>query len=210
MTETILVCLSNPIFVDKYKIITTNRQPQEELDELNQRALGIIPEKYVLEYFVRSSSEKLPLALTALSDHHCNDGFYNGPLDWIKSIFRLSLPDVPAEVPAENSSDVSSDEEQGPRRPKGPPLSSYARDGQRIRHKNCCPTTWIGIYNASRKSIIRDGIIYRTLSGFGKEHHRAENPNRHSFACNGLEECEIEVSDGIWVKPNTLFPAASV
>jgi T5orf172 domain len=74
------------------------------------------------------------------------------------------------------------------------------KNGQRIRH-TFGDDTWIGIYDSQNDTIIRESEIYKTISAFSMEHHRACNPSRKTS--NGWIECQCEI-DGVWVSTSTL------
>ena len=206
-----ILCLSTSSF-EQHKIYTTDKQPEEELAEVNER--GDVPEPYVMiDCLMDCSREKVERVFAVLSEYQYKGVFYR-PWENLKDLFALLREQVPTEVPAQVLAQDSSDEEPIRRKPNGPHLSSYAFDGQEISHKNCCTTVWLGKYDGESRKIIHDGKFYNTLSGFGRAHHQAENNTKRpsclgNGGCNGPEECEMKKPDGSWDKANTLFPPSS-
>ena len=206
---------------DKYMFITHNRQHQEELDELNEKAVGIsTPEPFVIERAGKCSAGKLPLLLSNLTNYHHYDGrFCNGPLEHIINLVRLAeearveQDQEHREAPAQESSDGLSEEQHIPERKQRRNHWEYLGPyhGKRIRHEIGTPGTpeysvKYGRYNRFRidSGVLGDDGIEYSLSSFGSQHHK-DNNRRPSGACRGTTECEIEVSDGDWVKPNDII-----
>ena len=76
-------------------------------------------------------------------------------------------------------------------------------NGQRIRHKiGINKGTWIAVYDSSDNVVVCDGMSYKTISRFAKEHYRKDRRDRVSSA-NGWKECECEVN-GKWISTYNL------
>ena len=77
-------------------------------------------------------------------------------------------------------------------------------DGQTIRHTiKKINDTWIGTFDIARNAIVRDDIVYTSMSAFTKGHYASNRPERKNSESNGWAECECIV-DGKWVSTDSL------
>lgn len=212
-----ILCLSTSSF-EQCKIYTTDKQPEEELAEVNER--GDVPEPYVMiDCLMDCSREKVERVFAVLSEYQYKGVFYR-PWENLKDLFALlrEQDPVPAqaqaeeeEAPAQESSDGLSEEEHIPKRKQTRKHWEYLGPyhGKPVRHEIGTPGTpeysvKYGHCDTFRhKGIVGDDGIEYSFSSFGGQHYR-ENNRRASGACCGTTECQIEVSDGVWLTPNEI------
>lgn len=118
--------------------------------------------------------------------------FFDGSLDW--GFLDKEWPPV-----------VALGEREAP--PVGVAIK-YCRDmakcfanSQPIRHV-VDDSHWVGIFDSSNNTIVREGIAYKSLSGFALAHYNYISPGRRSTV-NGWSACEYQV-DGLWESTYTI------
>jgi len=107
-------------------------------------------------------------------------------------------------------------------RARGRALGSCFKDGEKIRHKGKCDSTWEATYNNKIGKLVHDGYVYTTLSTFSRDHYTSEGKRMKAVGTrgkkkgvhfnnseigrggvNGWEECEV-FRNGEWVSTFSL------
>lgn len=97
-------------------------------------------------------------------------------------------------------------------RAKGRAMAACFIDGEKIRHKGSCDSTWEGHFSKASGGIIYKGHVYKAVSTFARDHYTSENKrmnpvsraghphgnNTGKGGVNGWLECEI-YRDGQWI-----------
>ena len=203
MTETNYMVCTNPIHTrsDKYMFITHIGPRQEVLDELNEKAVGITPEPFVIERAGKCSAGKLPLLLSSLRTYHRYDGkFCNGPLEQIINLVRTA-EDQAAEAQA--GAGAGAGQEAQPAEPSHEPrpqkrklnkkntkMGTYLRDGESVYpFKGMETPKWRGVFDRSKNKIRFNDKLY-SPTGFTEEYKRSIVPNSNP-SCDGWLYCWV-------------------
>ena len=206
-----IVWLSNSLFALD-NIYTTPNNPQDEVDAVNARE--DVPGSYCLtDSLMNYPNDKVRPFFDILSEHHCKGQFYH-PWEHLKELFEVSRGPVPVpaeaqaaeeeEAPTEESDGLS--DEQHIRRKQTRNHWEYLvpHHGKLMRHRigdegmEGYSVRYARYDKNKRYGFVGDDGKEYSLSSFGRQHYTAMG-RRPSGACCGTTECEIEVSDGVWI-----------
>ena len=173
--------IGNKKMPELVKISSTTHEPYTLLEGLDKQSVIVMKKK------VLNPDGQARLLRKAMEQYRVPEK---------KKIFRISAKDI---RPFFDAMAESKSVPRGVRQ-----MNDCFVDGQLIRHMIDLKlvsgmyenSVWVGVYNASRRGIVYNGKLYKSMSGFAAAHYAADRPDRTS-AVNGWKECEYQVA-GEW------------
>ncbi len=214
MSDGYIYCFSNPSMPGILKVGMTERTPEARLSEANASDTWRPPTSYKIEFAKKvsnpSQKEKtLHILMEQYTDRiHPRREFFSVSPEEVRNFFDLMDGEMWVETAEEeeeeedpSSGSASCVKATGVKGRRD--MAKCFTNGQRIRHKIGINKTWIGTYDSSKNGIIRDEIIYYSLTKFATEHVLKDyNPDR-ATGRDGWKHCECEV-DGKWISTYSL------
>jgi len=206
MSDGYIYCFSNPSMPGILKVGMTDRTPEARLTEANASDTWRPPTPYKIEFakkvFNPSQKEKTLHILLEQYTERINPRreFFRVSPEEVLKFFELMEGEMWIENQVyEVEDNISTSSEKLLCRD----MTKCFTEGQRIRHViKDINKIWIGIYDSSKNGILHEGKLYKSLSGFTRDHYGIERPDRCKES-NGWRECECEIN-GKWVSTYAL------
>ena len=173
--------IGNKKMPELVKICSTTHEPYTLLAGLDKQSVIVMKKKVV------NPNDQARVLRKALEQYRVPEK---------NKIFRISAKDIRPFF------DVMAESKSVPRGVRQ--MDDCFVDGSLIRHMIDLKlvsgvyenSVWVGVYNASRRGIVYNDELYKSMSGFATAHYEAVRPDRTS-AVNGWKECEYQVA-GEW------------
>lgn len=199
------------------KVGMTERTPEIRLGEANASDTWRPPTPYSVEFAKKvlnahGKEKTLHTLLEQYTDRiHPRREFFRVSLEEVRKFFDLMDGEMWTETRVEVEEEDEEEESSSESAPRVKPtdvkgcrdMTKCFTNGQRIRHTIGINKTWVGTYDSSKNGIVRDEVVYNSLTKFATAHVRKDyNPDRATVR-DGWKHCECEVN-GEWISTYSL------
>ena len=217
MTEGYIYCFSNVSMPGILKVGMTERTPEIRLGEANASDTWRPPTPYSVEFAKKvlnahGKEKTLHTLLEQYTDRiHPRREFFRVSLEEVRKFFDLMDGEMWTETRVEVEEEDEEEESSSESAPRVKPtdvkgcrdMTKCFTNGQRIRHTIGINKTWVGTYDSSKNGIVRDEVVYNSLTKFATAHVRKDyNPDRATVR-DGWKHSECEVN-GEWISTYSL------
>lgn len=199
------------------KVGMTERTPEIRLGEANASDTWRPPTPYSVEFAKKvlnahGKEKTLHTLLEQYTDRiHPRREFFRVSLEEVRKFFDLMDGEMWTETRVEVEEEDEEEESSSESAPRVKPtdvkgcrdMTKCFTNGQRIRHTIGINKTWVGTYDSSKNGIVRDEVVYNSLTKFATAHVRKDyNPDRATVR-DGWKHSECEVN-GEWISTYSL------